>query len=485
MTASAPGRAPSLDTTLLVFAIVCLAAAVTWIVPAGSFERETIEVEGVGTRDVVVPGTFEYLEQGSPQGIQDVLRAPIRGIIDAADIIAFVFLVGGAFAILAETGAIDAGLRSVIGWAERSPAVERALIPLFMTLFALGGAVFGMAEETLPFVLIFVPLARRLGYDTVTGFAIVMVGSQVGFAAAFLNPFTIGIAQGISGVPLFSGIAFRVVMWAVFVGVAIAFVMRYAARVRREPSTGLLWDEEAGAEVTDLGVATLADPAAGPAAEAGSGGSEGRVGAVLLTFGLGLSLLVWGVLTQGWYIEELSALFVGMGIVAGVVGGLSAGRISKAFSRGVRDLASTALLIGLARGILAVLEGGQVIDTILFGLAATMGGLGSLASAEAMLIMQSALNFFVPSGSGQAALTMPLMSQFADLVQVSRQSAVLAYQLGDGVTNLIIPTNYVIVGALGLVGIPWSRWARWILGLTVGLTGLSAVAVGIAVLIGY
>lgn len=475
---SASKRGLQFDTTIIIFGIVCLAAALTWIVPAGSFEREVIEFADGGTREVVVPGTFQYVEDSDPQGVFDVLRAPIRGLVDAAPIVAFVLLVGGAFGVFQQTGAVEAGLSRLIERAEASPAVERAIIPGFMTLFALGGAIFGMAEETLPFVLVFVPLAIRLGYDGITGMAIVMVGSQVGFAAAFLNPFTIGIAQGISGVPLFSGIGFRVGMWVLFVATSIAWVMRYASRVKADPRRSVLYGHP-----LDLPSADRSE-VAGPADEA-DGLRESRMLPVLGVGLAGLAVLVWGVLARGWYIEEIAALFVALGIVVGAVAGMSATGISSAFTRGVRDLAGTALLIGVARGILTVLEGGGIIDTVLFGLSATIGGLGALASAEAMLLMQSVLNFFVPSGSGQAALTMPLMSQFADLVGVTRQTAVLAFQLGDGITNVINPTNYVLVGALGLVGIPWVRWARWVAGLALLLTGLAAVVIAVAVTIGY
>jgi uncharacterized ion transporter superfamily protein YfcC len=214
----------ALDTSTLIFGMVVLAALLTWIVPPGAYQRRTLDVPGVGTREVVVAGSFRYLDESSPQGLADVLRAPIRGIVRAADIIGFVLIVGGAFGVLRRTGAVDAGLRRLLAAAGRSRRVERILIPAFMVLFSLGGGIFGMAEETLPFVLIFVPLARSLGYDAVVGVAIPYVGSQAGFAAAFLNPFTVGIAQGIAELPLFSGIGLRVLVWAASTALAIALL---------------------------------------------------------------------------------------------------------------------------------------------------------------------------------------------------------------------------------------------------------------------
>ncbi|MEL6614523.1 MAG: hypothetical protein AAFQ43_02225 [Bacteroidota bacterium] len=277
-------RAP--DTTLIIFSIIVLAVILTWIVPPGAYQRTEMEVEGAGTRELVVPGTFETVERETeaigPRLIHSVailFQAPVRGFADpaVADIIAFVLFIGGMFSILAATGAIDAGLRRVVAAAERSKALERALIPLFMALFSLGGAVFGMAEETIPFVLIFVPLALALGYDSLTGAAIPFLGSAAGFAAAFFNPFTVGVAQGIAGVPLFSGFGFRMVLWVFTTSIATAFVMWHAARVKRDPTRSPVHalDLTKKADVTPL------DPSEAT--------FTGRHKAVLLAFGLSLS----------------------------------------------------------------------------------------------------------------------------------------------------------------------------------------------------
>ncbi|MGD2067500.1 MAG: TIGR00366 family protein [Gemmatimonadota bacterium] len=482
----------ALDTSLIIFGMIVLAAILTWIVPAGAFLKNTIEVPGAGMREVVVPGSFEFLAQSEPQGLGAVLLAPIRGLVAAADIVAFVLIVGGAFSVLQATGAVDAGLRRLVSAAERSHHVDRLVIPIFMVLFSLGGAIFGMAEETIPFVLIFVPLARSLGYDAVVGVAIPFVGSQAGFAAAFLNPFTIGVAQGIADVPLFSGIGLRVVMWFITTSLAIAFVMWYAARVKREGGRSVVADLEAEARrAGDAGGsrdAGASDPGAAPgtpARRAPDAGLTGRDKAVLLTFAAGIVLLVVGVIRWGWYIEEIAALFVGLGIALGVVGRMRPGEVSGAFMDGARALVATAVIIGLARGILIVLEDGQVIDTLLHAMASVVDDVGHTGSAEVMFAVQTALNFFVPSGSGQAALTMPIMAPLADLVGVTRQVAVLAYQLGDGFTNMIIPTNPVLIGAISLGGVPWERWAKWMLPLQVVFFGLGLVALAIAVAIGY
>ena len=475
-------RFKALDTTLIIFFIIVLAALMTWIVPPGQFETTQIEVEGAGTREVVVPGSFERLtreEIGLGARLRHtvglIFKAPILGFIDpaAAPIIAFVLIVGGAFAVLQKTGAIDAALRQLVRASQRSRVLETLLIPIFMVLFSLGGAVFGMAEETIPFVLIFVPLALALGYDSIVGAAIPFVGSGAGFAAAFLNPFTVGVAQGIAEVPLFSGIPFRIVLWIFSTSLAIAFVMGYARRVRRNPklSPTHAMDTHKRAEGMHLDTTDTA--------------FTSRQKAVLVVFLIGIVVLVFGVLAYQWYIVEIAALFVAVAVIMGAVGGLGANGTARAFMDGARDLVATALIIGLARGILVVMQDGQIIDTILFALSSALEGMGSTVAAMAMFGTQTVLNFFVPSGSGQAALTMPLMAPLADLLGVTRQTAVLAYQMGDGFTNLIVPTNPVLMGALSLAGVPWTKWARWILLLQIAFFAFGLFALAVAVQIQF
>jgi uncharacterized ion transporter superfamily protein YfcC len=410
-----------------------------------------------------------------------VFLAPILGMIDedAAPIIAFVLLIGGAFSILSSTGAIEAALKRLVAASRRSVAVERALLPVFMVLFAIGGGLFGMAEETIPFILIFVPLALALGYDSITGVAIPFVGSAAGFAGAFLNPFTVGVAQGIAGVPLFSGIGFRLGLWLATTTITVAFVMWHAQRVRKDPRRSLVFELDEHKRREGLHLHT------GEAAPLTK-----RQQAVLLVFFGGLALLVWGVMPAatgglGWYINEIAALFVAMGVAMGVAGGLGGGETARAFTQGVRDLAPTAVIIGLARGILVVLQDGQAIDTVLHGLASALGGAGSTFAAQAMFAVQTVINFFVPSGSGQAALTMPVMAPLADLLGVTRQTAVLAFQMGDGFTNMIIPTSAVLMGALALGGVPWTKWFRWVLPLQVILYLMGVVVLFIAVAVGF
>jgi uncharacterized ion transporter superfamily protein YfcC len=472
---------------VLLFSITIVAALLTWIVPPGRYQRTEIVVEGAGTREVVVPGTFEPVDR-EETGVMSrlvhtigiVFQAPIRGFIDpdAAPIIAFVLLIGGTFSVLQQTGAVEAALRQLVYAASRWRALELVLLPAFMTLFSLGGAVFGMAEETVPFVLIFVPLALALGYDAIVGAAIPFVGSAAGFSAAFFNPFTVGVAQGIADVPLFSGARFRVGLWVATTALAIAFVMWYARQVRRHPESSPVYSGDRPHRGERLAVVGEKPPL------------TRRHRVVLIVFFAGIAALVWGVLPPsrggfGWYIIEIAALFVALGVVMGFIGGLGANATAVAFAEGVRQLAVTAVLIGLARGILVVLQDGQVIDTMLYAVATFLEGTGSTVPAMSMFAFQTAINFFVVSGSGQAALTMPLMAPLSDLLGVTRQTAVLAYQMGDGFTNMIIPTNPVLMGVLSLAGVPWTTWARWILPLQVLLFVLGLAALFIAVAIQY
>lgn len=392
-------------------------------------------------------------------------------MVAVADLIIFVLLVGGAFAVLQATGAITAGLARLVAHARKDARIGRLIIPVSMTLFSLGGAVFGMGEEAVPFVLIFVPMALSLGYDSLVGVAIPTIGAGAGFAGAFLNPFTVGIAQGIAGVPLFSGFGYRLVIWTVTTGLAIAFVMWHAHRVKRDPTQSPMY-------ALDRVVHTPTAPEpirAGAHTDVAAGSAEAlpaftrRHQITLVAFGGGLVVLVIGVTRLGWYIPELSALFTVLGVLMGITGGMSAKAIADGFIRGARDLVETALIIGLARGILVVMEEGRIIDTMLFHLASALDATGEIAAVSGMYAVQTILNTAVPSGSGQATLTMPLMAPLADLVGLSRQTAVLAYQLGDGFTNLIIPTNAVLMGSLSLGGIPWTVWARWILPLQIAL----------------
>lgn len=434
--------------------------ALTWIIPAGEYARTQMD-----NRTVVVPGTYETTDQNG-QGLMAFLMAPIDGFVAAADIIAFVFLVGGAFGVVQKTGAIQAFLELVIDLGLRKPGLKRLILPLLITLFSIGGATFGMSEEVLVFVLLTIPLAKALGYDTIVGIAIPFVGAGTGFAGAFLNPFTVGIAQGIAQLPPGSGIGYRLVCWAVFTLVGMIFICRYAWGLEKDPTRSLVygiasrWDEATETEILKM---------------------NGSRVAVLMALAGALILLVFGVQTWDWYISEIAGLFVGMGLLSALLARLSAEDTVKAFTQGLNDVVMAALIIGFSRGLLVIAENGKIIDTMLHTMASMAEGFAPAVSVLVMFVFQSFLNFFVPSGSGQAALTMPLMSPLSDLLGLQRQVAVLAFQFGDGISNLIIPTSGVTMGLLEIAEIPYDRWFKYGFPLVILLSLVACVLLVIPV----
>jgi uncharacterized ion transporter superfamily protein YfcC len=433
------------NTFVLLFAILALIALATWLVPGGKYETHL-----VNGKQLVDPASFHYVPN-APQGLVALMKAPIKGFVEAAQIIGFVLVVGGAFAVVQKTEAIDTAIRSVARMHEHSAVVRAALIPVFVTLFSLGGATFGMNEEAIPFVLIFVPLALALGYDTIVGVSIPFLGSQAGFGAAFLNPFNVGIAQGIAGVPLFSGIGYRLIVWAATTFVTIVFLMWYAARVKQNPtlSPTYVLDQTRRQEQP---------------ANVGPDRMTGRHTAVLAIFALALGSMVIGVVKFDWYVDEIAALFLSMAIVVGIVGRLGPDNWVGAFMQGAKDLAPTALVIAVARGTMILARDAHIIDTMLHGLMPLVQSSHPVFAAQKMYLIQSVINFFIHSGTGQAALTMPIMAPLADLVGVTRQTAILAFQLGE-LSTPMIPTSGITVGVLALARVPWITWARWMIPL--------------------
>jgi uncharacterized ion transporter superfamily protein YfcC len=448
-------RAP--DVLLSLLTVLAVAVALTWVLPAGEFKREK-----VGTRTVVVAGTYEVVES-RPVPWHAFFTAPVNGFTDkdASLIIAFVLLIGGAFAVIEATGAIAAGLGTLARSADAHPGRRRWLIPGLMLAFSIGGNTFGMSEETLVFILLTVRLARRMGWDALVGVAIPFVGAGVGFAGAAFNPFTVGIAQGLSELPIFSGWQFRLVMWATLTAIAILYVMRYAAKLERDPS------------FSRLPVANSAG--ADEPAESESLALDGRRLGVLGTLVVGVVVLVVGVTRWDWYITEIAGLFLAIALAAVVIGGVGLDTAAKSFAAGARGMVLPVILIALSKSVLLVMQEGRIIDTVLHHTSALVGGLPATLSAQGMFFLQFGLNFFVPSGSGQAALTMPLMAPLSDLLSVPRQVAVLAFQLGDGLCNFVIPTSGVTMGVLAIAGIPYGTWLRWIGWLMLWLVGAGMI----------
>ena len=499
-------------TYTIVFSLILCAAVLTWIIPGGEFVRQTVDVNGT-QREVVVSDSFHYTDN-TPQTWQ-VFSSLFNGFVDKADIIVFILMVGGAFWILNSTKAIDIGVMSFLRKVTKLQryklfkkiGVNSIIITLIMLMFSVFGAVFGMSEETIAFVVIFIPLSISMGYDSIVGVCMCYMAAHIGFAGAIINPFTIGIAQGIAELPMFSGMEYRIFCWFVLTVIGIAFVLWYAARVKKDPERSPVYNLDAywrnRVEEQEKEPVQFHTPKSAwvvwvfltavmvycavtyPFTTISIGQAHVSLcifpvlaGLFFLTGFLALRktvhffildllfftifFLITGVLGYGWYIMEISALFLAMGVFSGIASGEGADSISKLFLEGAKDIMSAALVVGLASGIVFILSDGKVIDTILYGMSKSLSSLGEIASVGVMYIFQTLLNLIMPSGTAKAALTMPVMAQFADLIGVSRQTTVLAFQFGDGFTNMITPTSGVLIGCLGVARIPWDKWVRFV-----------------------
>ncbi len=449
-------------TLVLLYAMIVLAWLATLVVPAGSFET-VVNDHG---REVVVPGTFETRDDVQAPSVWSLFTVIPRGLEAAQGIIFFVFIIGGALGVIRATGTLDAALARLLQRFGGQPAL---LIAMGMFAFGAGSSTIGMAEEYIALIAILITLCRAMRMDTVAALGVMTAGYAVGFGTAVINPFTVLVAQEVAGLPPTSGWGYRLVLFFPFLAIGFFYVWRYALKVQADPAASLVHD------------IPEAQPPAPPESTPLSGRQWVVLGLILAT----LVGLVWGIKWQGWYLVELGAIFIGLALAAGLVCGLSLDAMARRFVDGAAELTGTALLIGFARAIELMLSDGQVLHTIVHALATPLAAVGGELSAVGMLLIQSALNFFIPSGSGQAYVTMPLMAPIADLVGVSRQVAVLAYQMGDGFMNIIVPTNAVLMGMLGICGIPYGRWFRFVWPLVAMYIAAGAVAIVIAVQFGY
>ncbi|WP_339169262.1 YfcC family protein [Paenibacillus sp. FSL H7-0943] len=439
----------------LIFLIIVAIAGLTWIVPSGQFDRQEVLVDG-SSRTAIIPGTYHTVpkisEQGDlRQGFAQIASAPLEGIINAADVVAFVLIVGGAFRIILQTGAIDRALMALAG---RLKSKGILLIPIAMVIFSLGGSTFGMSEEIIPLYAIFIPLMFALGFDSMTAILILFLGTQIGYVGSTVNPFSVLIAQGVAGVQGNPQLWLRFIEWVVFTAISIGFTMWYAQRVKKNPEKSAVFQndilnrqhfikENDGIEVSF------------------SNRDKLIIGGFIFTLGL----IVWGILSKGWYMTEIGALFFALGIFSGIVTRMSQKEIAENFVKGCGEFIYAAVIIGLARGILVVAENGMIIDTILNGLATMLKGLPNYLFTTIMLVVHNIITFLVPSSSGEAALTMPVLAPLGDLVGVNREAVVTAYQFGNGLTNLISPTGGVLLAGLAIARINFGQWLKVILKL--------------------
>ena len=491
-------------TYVIIFAVVVVCALLTYLIPVGSFQTQEVTYmmgDTEKSRTVIVSDSFAYeldengnrVRNGVPLfgtedfGGQGMLNYVFEGLTSgdktgsAVGIVAFILVIGGAFGVVMRTGAVDAGIHAMI---RKTKGREIILIPVLFTLFSLGGAVFGMGEEAIPFAMVIVPLTIAMGYDAVVAVCVTYVATQIGFATSWMNPFGLAIAQGIAGVPVLSGAGFRIVMWTVFTAAGVVFTMLYARKIKRDPTASVAYESDAYYR----NQMTQSDAAAAPF-------TLGQ-GLVLLTILVTIVWTVWGVVAKGYYIPEIASQFFVMGLVAGIIGcvfklnGMRASDIASSFQSGAADLVGAALVVGMAQGIVIVLGGTDpttpsVMNTILYTLGNLLSGVPGVLAAWLMYVFQSLFNFVVVSGSGQAALTMPIMAPLADLAGITRQVAVLAYQLGDGLTNLIVPTSGCLLGVLGVARLEWGKWAKFQIKMQGMLFVLSTIFVVVAVMIGF
>lgn len=444
---------------VILSAVILITMLSTYFIPAGEFERTTNE-EG---QTLVVEGTYQTIES-QPAGIMDLFMSIHAGMMESAHIIFFIFIVGGSFYIFRSTNAIEGAIGSI---SSKIIGKEIFLIPVVMLFFGLAGASFGMFEEAFPFILVLVPIAIKLGFDSIVGTAIVLVGVSSGFTTAFTNPFTIGVAQSIAEIPIFSGMGLRIIYWLIFMAVSIAYVMIYARKVKNNPEKSILPTDNQGSD-DNLDGADTQETLSKPQA------------ATLVVLVLTLIVLAYGVLQHGWFIPEIAALFLGMGVLVGIINKMRINEIAENFVKGCQELVVGALVVGFAYAVLIILEDTNTIDSILHGVTQLVSEMPSEMAAMGMYITQSLMNFIVNSGSGQAALTMPIMTPLADLLDVSRQTAVLAFQMGDGISNIIAPTSGLLLAGLAMAKIPYGKWFRWILPLVLIHYALGAIFITIA-----
>lgn len=481
------------DTLVIIFFVALAAALLTYVVPIGAFDTQEVSylADGVEKSRVVVdPSSFQYIldEQGEPKlqpvalfeggGGTGFFNFAFEGLVSgskwgsAIGVIMFMLVIGGSFGVVMATGTIDNGILRLI---DKTRGNEMLFIPAIFCLFSLGGAVFGMGEEAIAFAIIICPLMIRLGYDGITTVMVTYVATQIGFASSWMNPFSVAIAQGIAGIPVLSGSGVRVIMWAGFTLMGLAFTMSYAKKIKRTPSLSHCYHSDAYFR-ENQSKASL--------------DSRFNIGDILVLLAIVATVawVIWGVVTQAWFIPEIASQFFTMGILVGSIGvifklnGMTINKVATSFKQGAGTMLEPAILVGCASGILILLGGGgptepSVLNSILNSAGNVIGQLPNALSAWFMLLFQSVFNFFVTSGSGQAALTMPLMAPLADIVGVTRQVAVLAFQLGDGFTNVLVPTSASLMATLGVCRVDWGDWLKFIWRFMLGLFVVSSLVV--------
>ena len=447
---------------VLLTGIIIVCAILTWILPAGEFDRQT---NAAGT-EVVVPGTYHTVD-ASPVGPFETLKSLYNGMLNGGGVIFFVFIAYAAIGLIISTGAFNglvSGLLKILKGKARA-----VIIPIFILVLGCISSTIGVFEEAFPFIPIFVGIAIAMGYDALVGLGIVALGVGLGYSGAVMNPFTVGMAQDIAGIPQMSGIGFRIICHVVMIIVASTLLIRYALKIQADPTKSYVYgDDFSHMEMDPQGI------------EHHSFGIREK--AVLAVLALGVVVIVWGVKTKGWYFEDLSAVFLLMGIVSSFIMGWGPDTIAQKMAASFTDIAVACMIIGFSRGILVVLQSGHIIDTIVYGISIPLGKFPAWIASELMLVVQTLLNFLIPSGSGQAVTSMPIMAPLADLIGVSRQVSVLAFQFGDGLSNIIWPTAMAPI-MCGIAGIKIEKWWKLIVPIFLALLVTQGVLIAAATIV--
>jgi uncharacterized ion transporter superfamily protein YfcC len=470
----------------ILFALIVVAAIATWIIPAGTYN--------LNAQGEPIPGTYHEVPGKPARILVDSLTAPINGLygiedakgninyynsgtlFGAIDIALFILVIGGFLGVTMKTGAIQAGIGSLV---RRMEGRERLMIPALMCVFALGGTTYGMAEESLAFYALVITVMIAAGYDALTGAAVVLLGCGVGVLGSTINPFATGIASGIAGIPISEGLLGRLVILLVALPIGVYFVLRYAGRVKEDPSRSVVYDMKAENEARFRAES-----------DAGTVALTGTHKVILAVFALAFVVMIYGVIpwedlgiplpTWWWWFPEMTASFLLFAIVIGLIGRMREAELTSTFVDGARDLLGVALIIGIARGITVIMNNGQITDTVLHWVERALGDTGEAAFAVVMFLLFLPLSFLIPSSSGLATVAMPITSPLAGFVGLPESLVVTAYQSASGVMNLFIPTSAVVMGGLAIARVPYGTYLRWVWPLLAVLTVLCVVVLAIA-----
>lgn len=450
----------SINTYVLLFSLIVIATILTYVVPAGEFNR--VEDPNTG-RMLADPESFHYIEK-NPATFFDMFKAIPDGLVDSAKIIFFIFVISGVVQIINATGAINAGLLRLT---QRFRGREKFLLPIFMIFFSFTGAFLGFSEENIVFTPLAVSVAKYLGYDGVVGMCISYLATQIGFCAGMMNPFSVGVAQGIAGLPMFSGIGFRFFIYAVLMIVSGIYVIRYAERVRKNPETSLVYgievDESKFVDLSSVDVKLTAGHKV-----------------IYLLFLAALVVILYGGYNLGWYVNEISAVFIILGILAGIIGGLKPKKIADEFINGAKGITFGALIVGFAKAVYLIMDNAKILDTMINGIVRMLDIFPASITVIGLFIVQWFINFIITSSTGLAAIAMPILIPIADMLKINRQVTVVAFQLGDNINGSILPTSSTLLATCAIAGVPYDKWFKFMWKLTLIWTALACIILAIA-----